>query len=510
MRPDGIQRIVIVGGGTAGWMAAAALSRVMGGNPTLSFELVESEEIGTVGVGESTIPQIVLFNALLGLDEGEFLRATNATYKLGVEFVDWTHAGDRFIHPFGFYGLDMQGIEFHHHWLKAQSLGDDTPLQDYSLNIMTGLRGRFGHPRPDLPNSPMAKMGYAFQFDAGLYARLLRRLAEGWGVRRTEGRVVDVEQDGESGHVTALRLGDERRIEGDLFIDCSGFRGLLIEETLGAGFEDWSAWLPCDRAWAVPCESGGGRLPLTRATARAAGWQWRIPLQHRVGNGYVYSSAHVSDDEAAATLLANLDGAPLADPKPLRFAAGHRTRAWVGNVVALGLAGGFLEPLESTSIHLVQTAIARLLTLFPSRTFSPLETQRFNSDMAREYQDIRDFLVLHYHASQRDDSAFWREVRAQTPPEGLASKLAMFRTNGRIFREHNEVFTETSWLAVLVGKGIRPESYHPAADTLPDAETLARLANIRAVIDGAADALPRQDDYLRQVGCDLTPVRRVA
>ena len=510
MSPNGIRRIVIVGGGTAGWMAAAGLSRVMGGDPTLSFDLIESDEIGTVGVGESTIPQIVLFNAMLGLDEGEFLRATNATYKMGIEFVDWTHIGERFVHPFGFYGLDMQGIEFHHHWLKGLSLGETASLQDYSLNIVAALSGRFGHPRHDLPNPPLSKMGYAFQFDAGLYARLLRRLAEGWGVRRREGRVVDVEQDGENGHVTAVRLADGRRVEGDLFVDCSGFRGLLIEEKLGAGFEDWSALMPCDRAWAVPCESGGGRLPMTRATARPAGWQWRIPLQHRTGNGYVYSSAHVSDDEAAATLLANLDGAPLADPKPLRFTAGHRTRAWIGNVVALGLAGGFLEPLESTSIHLVQTAIARLLTVFPNRGFSPLETARFNRDMAREYQDIRDFLILHYHASEREDSAFWRDVRAIEPPEGLAYKLAMFRENGRVFRENNEVFTETSWLAVMVGKGIRTKSYHPAADTLPYAETLGRLANIRAVIAETAGALPLQDDYLRQIGCDLTPVRRVA
>ena len=510
MRANGIRRVVIVGGGTAGWMAAAALSRVLGGDPTVSFDLVESDEIGTVGVGESTIPQIVLFNTLLGIDEGEFMRATNATYKLGIEFVDWTHLGERFVHPFGFYGLDMQGIEFHHHWLKGLSLGETAPLQDYSLNIMTGLRGRFGHPRYDLPNSPLSKMGYAFQFDAGLYARLLRRLAEGWGVRRNEGRVVDIEQDGESGHVAAVHLADGRRIEGDLFIDCSGFRGLLIEEKLGSGFEDWSGLMPCDRAWAVPCESGGGRLPMTRATARAAGWQWRIPLQHRTGNGYVYSSAHVSDDEAAATLLANLDGAPIADPKPLRFTAGHRKRAWIGNVVALGLAGGFLEPLESTSIHLVQTAVARLLTVFPNRGFSPLEIDRFNADMAGEYTDIRDFLVLHYHASARDDSAFWRDVRAIVPPDGLAYKIAMFRENGRVFREHNEVFTETSWLAVMAGKGIRPKSYHPAADTLPDADTLARLANIRAVIAETAGALPLQDDYLRQIGCDLTPIRRVA
>ncbi len=510
MTPDAIRRVAIVGGGTAGWMAAAGLARVMGAVPGLRIELVESDEIGTVGVGESTIPQINLFNALLGIDEADFLRATNATFKLGIEFVDWTRVGERFVHPFGFYGIDMQGIEFHQHWLKAQTLGDPTPLGAYSICTVAGLRGRFAHPRHDLSNSPLARLGYAFQFDAGLYARYLRRLAEGWGVARREGRVVDVVRDGETGLVEAAVLHGGARVEADLFIDCSGFRALLIEGAMGAGWEDWSHWLPCDRALAVACESGGGRLPLTRATARAAGWQWRIPLQHRTGNGYVYSSAHLSDDEAAATLLTNLDGVPLGEPKPLRFRAGHRKRAWIGNVVALGLAGGFLEPLESTSIHLVQTAIARLLTLFPTRRFDRPEIDRFNAEMAGEYRDIRDFLVLHYHASERDDSAFWRDVRAVPPPEGLAYKLAMFRANGRIFREHNEVFTETSWLAVMAGKGIRPSGYHPAADTLPDAETLARLAHIREVVDETANSMPRQDDHLRRVGCELSGLRRAS
>ena len=460
-----------------------------------------------MGVGESTIPQIVLFNAMLGIDEADFVRATNATYKLGIEFRDWTHIGDRFVHPFGFYGLDMQGVEFHHHWLKGRALGDATPLGDYSLCTVAGYRGRFAHPRPDLPQSPLSKIGYAFQFDAGLYARYLRQLAEAGGVRRTEGRVVDVARDGERGLVEAVVLQSGERVEGALFLACSGFGGLLIDGVMGSGFEDWTRWLPCDRALAVPCESSGERLPMTRATARPAGWQWRIPLQHRTGNGYVYSSAHVSDDEAAATLLAGLDGPPLADPKPLRFAAGHRPRAWIGNVVALGLAGGFLEPLESTSIHLVQTGLARLLTLFPTRRFDAGEITRYNAEMAKEYRDIRDFLVLHYHASRRDDSAFWRDVRAIEPPEGLAYKLAMYRANGRIFREQNEVFTETSWLAVMAGKGIEPAGYHPAADTLSDGETLRRLADIRAVVGDTAEAMMRQDEWLRRIGCDLTPLR---
>src|SRR6185369_16486950 len=324
LRADRIRKVVIVGGGTAGWMTAAAMSQILGEMPDLTIELVESDEIGTVGVGEATIPQINLFNALLGLDEREFVRATNATYKLGIEFRDWTRIGHKYVHPFGFYGLDMLGIEFLHHWLKGQALGDPHPLDEYSLGVVAGMKGRFAHPRPDLPNSPLSRIAYAFQFDAALYAKYLRGLAENGGVRRTEGRIVDVLQNGQTGFIEAVTLQDGREIAGDLFLDCSGFRGLLIEQKLGAGFEDWSKWLPCDRAMAVPCELSDDQQPLTRSTARPAGWQWRIPLQHRTGNGYVYSSAHVSDDEAAETLLANLDGAPLADPRVLKFKAGHR------------------------------------------------------------------------------------------------------------------------------------------------------------------------------------------
>jgi len=500
LRDDRIRKAVIVGGGTAGWMAAAAISKIMGDIPDFRIELVESDEIGTVGVGEATIPQIVLFNAMLGIDEHEFVRATNATYKLGIEFVDWTRIGHRYVHPFGFYGLDMMGIEFHHHWLKGKSLGDAAPLGAYSLSIVAGLQGRFAHPRPDQPNSPLAKIGYAFQFDASLYARYLRVFSEANGVTRTEGRITNVVQNGETGFVEAVMLKSGDRVEGDLFIDCSGFRGLLIEQILKSGFEDWSAWLPCDRALAVPCESSGDSQPLTRSTARSAGWQWRIPLQHRTGNGYVYSSAHISDDEAAATLMANLDGAPLAEPKPLRFKAGHRKKAWVKNVVALGLAGGFLEPLESTSIHLVQSGIARLMTLFPTRGFDPVETERFNAQTVQEYIDIRDFLVLHYKATERDDSPFWDYCRTLEPPDGLAYKLDMFRRNGRVFREHNELFTETSWLSVMVGQGIEAGGYHPAADILPDDETLRRLAHVREVVARTAQLLPMQDEFLREHG----------
>ncbi|PVX30008.1 tryptophan halogenase family protein [Sphingomonas pokkalii] len=510
MREDLIRRIVIVGGGTAGWMAAAALSRLIGRMPGLELELVESDAIGTVGVGEATIPHITLFNTMLGIDEAAFVRETNATYKLGIEFVDWHRIGHRYIHPFGVYGLDMLGVEFHHFWLKARTLGDPTPLDAYSIGIAGGLRGRFAHPRPDQPNSPLAKLGYAFQFDAGLYAAFLRRLAEGMGACRTEGRIVDVRRDGGSGHVAAVLLESGKEVAGDLFLDCTGFRGLLIEQTMGAGFRDWTHWLPCDRAVAVPCALGGDHLPLTRATARAAGWQWRIPLQHRIGNGYVYAGDYLSDDEAVATLLANLDGPALADPRPLRFRAGHRDRAWIGNVVVLGLAGGFLEPLESTSIHLIQSGIGRLMALFPSRGFDALEIERFNRETAQEYEDIRDFLILHYKATERDDSAFWRRCRDLEPPEGLAEKLALFRGNGRIHPAQRELFQQASWLAVMNGQGITPAGYHPVADLLSDAETRERLKHIAQVIDETANAMPLQDDYLRQIGCALPAARQAS
>ncbi|MBB5708341.1 tryptophan 7-halogenase [Sphingopyxis panaciterrulae] len=497
---DPVRRIVIVGGGTAGWMAAAAISRIMGAFPGLEIELIESEAIGTVGVGEATIPQICLFNALLGIDEDEFVRETHATYKLGIEFVDWVRPGHRYIHPFGFHGLDMLGIEFHHHWLKGQALGDASRLDDYAIAAVAARANRFLRPRPDQPKSPLSKLGYAFQFDAGRYARYLRGRAERQGVTRTEGRIVTVEQHGETGFVTGVTLENGARVEGDFFVDCSGFRSLLLGQTLGIGYTDWTAWLPCDRAVAIPCTLGGDRQPLTRSTARPAGWQWRIPLQHRLGNGHVYSSRHMSDDEAVALLLANLDGEPLAEPNMLRFSGGHRDRAWEKNVVALGLAGGFLEPLESTAIHLVQSGIARLMTLFPTRAFGDSERDRYNRETLREYVDIRDFLVLHYKATERADTPFWDACRALDPPEGLKEKLAIFRSSGRVFREHNELFTETSWLAALVGQGIEPGGYHPAADLLPDEETLRRLAHIRRIVAETVEAMPTQEQFLREHG----------
>jgi tryptophan 7-halogenase len=498
-----IRKIVIVGGGTAGWMTAAAFARVFGAMPGLEIELIESDAIGTIGVGEATIPDICLFNDLLGIDENEFVRETGATYKLGIEFVDWTRLGHSYVHPFGRFGLDMMGIEFHHFWLKGRALGDGSLLDTYSIAAVAGKAGRFMWPRADQPNSPLSKFSYAFQFDAGRYARFLRSRAEAEGVKRTEGRITQVEQDPASGFVTAVVLENGTRVSSDLFIDCSGFRALLIGETLGVGFEDWTPWLPCDRAVAIPCSYPAGSVgaesePLTRSTARPAGWQWRIPLQHRIGNGHVYSSLHMSADEATALLLANLDGEPLADPSHIRFSAGYRQRAWEKNVVALGLAGGFLEPLESTAIHLVQSGIARLMSLFPTREFRAQEIDRFNRESIKAYLEIRDFLVLHYQATERDDSPFWKHCRHLEAPPGLAEKLTMFRSSGRVFREDNELFTETSWLAVMVGQGVAHGGYHPAADLLSDAETMKRLVHIRGVVQNAADAMPRQAEFLAQ------------
>ncbi|MCA0976831.1 tryptophan 7-halogenase [Qipengyuania flava] len=504
MKNQPVSKVVIVGGGTAGWMVASALSKVMGGLPGFSIELVESEAIGTVGVGEATIPQIVGFNRLLGVDEMDFVRETHATYKLGIEFVDWVREGHSYVHPFGSFGIDMLGIEFRHFWLRGNEFGAGEPIDRYSIAAMAAKAGRFDWPRPDRPRSPISKLAYAFQFDAGRYAQLLRRIAEEAGVCRVEGEVVEVAQDPETGFVSGLKLASGKEIHGELFIDCSGFRSLLLGRTLGVPFIDWSNWLPCDSAVAVPCALGGRNEPLTRSTARPAGWQWRIPLQDRIGNGHVFASDHMDREQATAILLANLDGEVLAEPRHLSFTAGRRARAWEKNVVALGLSAGFLEPLESTSIHLVQSGIARLLTLFPDSDFSEPEIARFNKETEKEYHDIRDFLVLHYKASEREDTEFWRYCRNLETPAGLAEKIAMFRSSGRIFREDNELFTEESWTAVMLGQGIAPGRYHPTARLLDRTETLARLQHIREAIAGTVSQMPTQDEFLRRQGGAIT------
>jgi len=490
----GQRRIVIIGGGTAGWMAAAALGHALRGQYA-SVTLVESEEIGTVGVGEATIPPIQFFNQLLGIDELDFIRKTQATFKLGIEFADWHRVGERYFHPFGTHGVTIEAVSFHHFLMRMRALGDTSAIGDYSpTTVAAGMR-RFAPPRRDQAPSALS-LAYAYHFDAGLYAAYLRRYAEHKGVARIEGKVVEVLQRGEDGFIEGVRLADQRVVHGDLFIDCSGFRGLLIEETLHTGYEDWSHWLPCDRALAVPSENSGELLPFTRSTARAAGWQWRIPLQHRMGNGYVYSSRFASDDEARETLLANLEGKPLADPRPLRFTTGRRKQAWHKNVVSLGLASGFMEPLESTSIHMVQTALFRLLSLLPAKAHDPAAVAEYNRLTHIEYAQIRDFLILHYKATERSDTPFWDYCRTMAIPDELQHKIELFRSRGRIARYDDQLFVEASWVAVFMGQGVIPESFDPLAG-VQDLEMIRkRLAQMRRDISEAVTALPSHQDFI--------------
>ncbi len=491
MKPDPIT-IVIAGGGTAGWMTAAALGRFLGAG--FHIRLVESEEIGTVGVGESTIPQIHLFNKALGLDEDAFVRATQATFKLGIEFVGWQQPGHRYMHAFGAVGRDVGLIPFQHYWRRVHEAGTAKPLSAYSLNEIAARAGRMHRGGPITANT-IPDMPYAFHFDAGLYAAYLRRFAEQAGVARTEGRIVDVIRNGETGDVAAIGLASGERIAGDIFIDCTGFRALLIEQTLEAGFEDWSRWLPCDRALAVPSRSVEGFTPYTRATAQAAGWQWRIPLQHRTGNGHVYCSDFVSDDEATATLLAGLDGEALADPRPLRFKAGRRRAAWHRNVIAIGLSSGFLEPLESTSIHLIQAAISRLLKLLPGRTVRAADRAEYNRQTDFEIERIRDFLILHYRLNRRPEP-FWQACRAIELPDTLATKIELFAANGHIVREHEELFTEVGWLQVMVGQGLLPQGYHPLAGEIAPDELDEYLQMIETLYVREAERMPRHEDFI--------------
>ena len=504
MNPTDLPPIVIAGGGTAGWMAAAALGR-FAGRKTI---LVESEEIGTVGVGEATIPQIRLFNAALGLDEAEFLRETRGTFKLAIEFVGWAgekpdpQAGARagYLHAFGNVGQGAGLLPFQHYWLRARQAGKAGPLGDYALNDVAARAGRM-QMWPAQPGQPAPDMPWAYHFDAGLYAAYLRRYAEAHGVERIEGRIGTVERRGEDGDIAALVLDDGRRIEGGFFLDCTGFRSLLLGDALGVGFEDWSHWLPCNRAVAVPCEAKGDFTPYTSATARKAGWQWRIPLQHRIGNGHVFCADFMSEDEATAVLLANLDGEPTADPRILKFTTGMRARQWSHNCLALGLAGGFMEPLESTSIHLVQASIARLLQMMPGARIAPAMREEFNRQAAFEWTRIRDFLILHYWANGRGGDAgaepFWDRCRSMAVPDTLRGRVEAFRATGFLHREHEELFTEAGWLQVLIGQGVLPSGYNPIADAMPEADLVSMLDGMAQTHRRLAGAMPDHAQFLR-------------
>lgn len=486
--------IAIVGGGTAGWMAAAALSRMFAGRCAIT--LIESAEIGTIGVGEATVPPIRNFNSLLGVDESDFLRATKGTFKLGIEFRDWTRLGHVYFHPFGVHGRLDSGY-LHQYWLKLRSLGDPTSIEDYSLCTVAARAGKFAPASPDA-RSILSTITSAYHFDASLYAAYLRDYAERRGTARIEGRVVDVKLRGEDGFIESVMLEGGRAVEADFFIDCSGFRGLLIEQALETGYVDWTRWLPCDRAVAVQCENTAGKIPpYTQSTAREAGWQWRIPLQHRIGSGYVYCSEFISDEKATETLLANLGGPALREPRTLRFATGHRKEFWRRNCVAIGLSSGFLEPLESTSIHLIQTGITKLLDFFPSRGFAQTDIDEYNRHAIAEFESVRDFIVLHYHATERDDAPLWDYCRTMEIPASLQRKIDLFRTHARLVRlAPQDFFTHTSWIAVLLGQGITPRSYDPLVDVHDPASVRERLSGIRETIRQAANAMPSHEDFL--------------
>ncbi|MCX7249253.1 MAG: tryptophan 7-halogenase [Burkholderiales bacterium] len=494
MSSKSLQNIVIVGGGTSGWMTATALATVLRGK--YSIRVVESDEIGIIGVGEATIPMIQRFNKIVGIDENEFLRQTQGTFKLGIEFVNWGKLGDRYMHGFGGLGQDLWTVRFDQYWQKMRRLGKAQDLEAYCITRMAAKANKFMPPRFDVPNSPLADLNYAYHFDASLYARYLRKLAQERGVQRTEGKIVQVSQRPADDHVDAVLLASGERIEGDLFIDCSGFRGLLIEETLKTGYEDWTEWLKCDTALAVPCESAPQLLPYTRSTAHRAGWQWRIPLQHRIGNGYVYCSQFVSDDEAAATLLANLDGKPLAEPRRFKFVPGLRKQCWNRNVVAIGLSSGFVEPLESTAIHLVQSQIARLINYFPDQGFNPVDIQEYNRQCRFEYERIRDFIILHYKLNQREDSKFWQHCAQMAVPETLTHKMELYRSHGRLLRIDDELFAELAWLQVMQGQNLVPQSYHPLVDLQSEVDTQAYLESVREVIAKCVEVMPDHAAYI--------------
>ena len=485
---------VIVGGGSAGWMTAASLIHAV--ENTARITLIESEEIGTVGVGEATIPPLQFFNKVLGIKEKDFVQATQATFKLGIDFVNWGSAGHRYFHQFGEFGVNIKGVAFHQLWLRLKASGHPYPLSDYAPAAIAAAQMRFLPPIANLPPD-MPQLAYAYHFDAGLYARFLRDYSETRGVVRVEGKIVDVRRNGESGLVDSVTLQDGTQVAGDFWLDCSGFQGLLIERTLRTGFEDWTQWLPCDRAVAVPSERNDANfVPYTRSTAHGAGWQWRIPLQHRTGNGHVFCSRYLSDDEATATLLKNLDGKPLADPRVLRFTTGRRKKFWSGNVVALGLAGGFMEPLESTSLHLVQAAAFRFLSLLPTAPGPDATAEaEFNRLSVAEYEQIRDFIILHYVANNRTEP-FWRDCQAAAMPDSLAHRIELFRARGKVARFDGQLFSEASWIAVLLGQHIEPERWDPLAETIPMQELQGNSVALRDKLHRAIARMPTHAQFI--------------
>lgn len=491
-------RLCIVGGGTAGWMTASALAKKLK-NVLTSIELVESEAIGIVGVGEATLPHIRFFNKGLGINESDFMKSTEATFKLGIEFCDWGGLGQRYVHPFGDFGHPIDGIDFYQHLLKLQREGDESSLDEYAFGVVAAKNDKFQLPEQGA-TALQKSFGYAYQFDSALYAKYLRQFAESHGVKRIEGIVVDTLRDEKSGDISAITLDSGQQIGADLFVDCSGFRGVLIEQTLKSGYQDWSTWLPCNRAVAVPCESIGSLSPYTRATARQAGWQWRIPLQHRTGNGHVYWNEYISDDEASSVLLNNLDGKALSEPKQLFFQTGRRNHFWKNNVVAIGLSSGFLEPLESTSIHLIQEGITNLLELFPRGSISALDSAEYNSRMGLQYERIRDFLLLHYVATKRDDSEMWRYFRQMTLPDSLHEKIEVWLHRGYIQRYEFGAFLPPSWVAVMMGQNLLPKDYDPRVDNNRFDSIKHQSQMMRAQISSGVNKAKTHADFIAAIG----------
>ncbi|GEA13170.1 tryptophan halogenase [Alteromonas sp. KUL49] len=489
-----VKRVVVAGGGTAGWLSAALLKKVIG--DAIQVTLVESEQIGTVGVGEATIPPIRLVNQVLGLDEAEFIRETKATVKLAIRFENWKTQGEHYYHTFGAPGKSLAFCHFHHFWLKARQQGHEHDLWEYDLNYLAAEAGKFA--RINAKDSVL-DLPFAYHFDASLYARFLRKRCEMMGVTRVEGKINHVVRHGESGFITGLSLDNGNTIEGDLFIDCTGFQGLLINKTLGAGYDDWSHLLPCDSALAVPSERHEKTAPYTRSIAHSAGWQWRIPLQHRNGNGHVFCSRYISEDEAQHVLMSNLDTKPLGDPKLIRFTTGRRRKQWLKNVVAVGLSSGFLEPLESTSIHLIQSAIVRLLNLFPHNGVSDSLIDEYNKQSELEYEQIRDFLVLHYIQNERYESRFWNDIRNIDVPDSLKHKMELFRQNGTLVREQNDLFSEGSWLQVMYGQGITPQDYHGIVNSMSDEKIQSMLSSIYDIKREPLAQIPDHDTYIEML-----------
>lgn len=493
---ENLKQLVIVGGGSAGWMTAAALSKLLKPDD-VSLTLVESDEIGIIGVGEATIPDMLQFNLFLGIPEAELMRATQATFKLGIEFVDWSRKGERYFHPFGFHGIDIDGLDFHQYWLHCRANGHPYPLGDYCVTEVAARKKKFSFPDTKTPGSPASYLRYAYHFDASLYAGFLRKYAEARGVKRIEGKVCEVLRSPDSGNITGVRLQSGQTISGDFFFDCTGFSSLLLDKTLKVPWVDWRHWLPCDRALAVACKHQGPLLPYTRSTAKTAGWQWRIPTQHRTGNGHIYCSEFMSEDEATSVLVEGLDGEIMGNPRLIKFATGHRQRFWEKNCVAIGLAAGFLEPLESTSIYLIRQGISRFIALFPDASLPPVMRDEYNRWMQKDFEQVRDLLIFHYFANQREE-AFWQQCRAMSIPESLRRRMALFAEGGRFLRFEGELFPNASWVAVMLGQGILPRRVDPLVTSLPVAEIEQKLALLRRAMGDFAETLPEHQDLLNQ------------